>query len=250
MRLHAGSMGWGKRLLARGVFRIGTVLLVSLSMAAPAVASDTEPADYVVARVAHSSAGFGLRIADGVAIAIFAACTEDEFQRDRCPQFPLEGNTLIYAFGEGDVGTTVWMDSSAAAFAEVVGKITDGIPGRIVPAIGIAFPDDGRSGGFGHSTFTEASFFGGQTGPNGFDLEYFVVSRIGFEVGEATVESPGSNPNGDGIWTEVSFSGYFVFEGRLTRDGCKDAFWQAATRADGSGFKNQGDCVQFTLTDH
>ncbi len=42
--------------------------------------------------------------------------------------------------------------------------------------------------------------------------------------------------------------GFFVIEGRLSKDGCKDGGWQTVTRADGTGFVNQGDCVQFTLT--
>jgi hypothetical protein len=42
--------------------------------------------------------------------------------------------------------------------------------------------------------------------------------------------------------------GFFVIEGRLSKDGCKDGGWQMVTRADGTGFVNQGDCVQFTLT--
>jgi hypothetical protein len=32
------------------------------------------------------------------------------------------------------------------------------------------------------------------------------------------------------------------------KDGCKDGGWQTLTRADGSPFKNQGDCVSYTNT--
>ena len=31
-------------------------------------------------------------------------------------------------------------------------------------------------------------------------------------------------------------------------DDCKDGGWQNATRADGSAFKNQGDCMQYVNT--
>jgi hypothetical protein len=33
-----------------------------------------------------------------------------------------------------------------------------------------------------------------------------------------------------------------------TKDSCKKGGWAALTRADGSGFKNQGDCVQYMNT--
>jgi hypothetical protein len=33
-----------------------------------------------------------------------------------------------------------------------------------------------------------------------------------------------------------------------TKDQCKDGGWQNVTRADGSAFKNQGDCVSYVNT--
>ncbi len=33
-----------------------------------------------------------------------------------------------------------------------------------------------------------------------------------------------------------------------TRDTCKNSGWQEARRADGSTFKNQGDCVSYVMT--
>ena len=32
------------------------------------------------------------------------------------------------------------------------------------------------------------------------------------------------------------------------RDACKNGGWQTLTRADGSSFKNQGDCIQYVNT--
>lgn len=34
----------------------------------------------------------------------------------------------------------------------------------------------------------------------------------------------------------------------VAKDGCKKGGWQSLTRADGSPFKNQGDCIQYTNT--
>ncbi len=33
-----------------------------------------------------------------------------------------------------------------------------------------------------------------------------------------------------------------------SKDDCKNGGWQTVTRADGSGFKNQGDCIQYVNT--
>jgi hypothetical protein len=35
---------------------------------------------------------------------------------------------------------------------------------------------------------------------------------------------------------------------RFNKDACKKGGWQGLSRADGSGFKNQGDCIQYTNT--
>jgi hypothetical protein len=34
----------------------------------------------------------------------------------------------------------------------------------------------------------------------------------------------------------------------LSMDDCKNGGWQTLARADGSGFKNQGDCIQYVNT--
>jgi PEP-CTERM motif len=42
---------------------------------------------------------------------------------------------------------------------------------------------------------------------NGIDLQGFQIGSIGLHVDSLTISSPGSNPNGDGIWTDVFFEG-------------------------------------------
>lgn len=50
-------------------------------------------------------------------------------------------------------------------------------------------------------------------------------------------------------WTDfapaVQFTAYTV---AANKDGCKDGGWQSLSRADGSSFKNQGDCIQYANT--
>lgn len=51
---------------------------------------------------------------------------------------------------------------------------------------------------------------------------------------------------GDGVNTVTyDFEPYAVAQ---TRDDCKNGGWQSMRRADGSGFKNQGDCIQYVNT--
>jgi hypothetical protein len=53
----------------------------------------------------------------------------------------------------------------------------------------------------------------------------------------------------DTNWTDfspaVQFNAYTV---ATNKDGCKGDGWQALSRADGSPFKNQGDCIQYANT--
>lgn len=43
--------------------------------------------------------------------------------------------------------------------------------------------------------------------PNGFGLAGYQIDSISVVFNQLSVNSPGSNPNGDGIWTDVSFIG-------------------------------------------
>lgn len=201
---------------------------------------------YVIARLEHRGSG-GTRAVDVLAGAILAACSHEEYQADRCPRFPVPDQHLVFEFGNDAAGTTIWYDSEDPRFVEASEKFTDGLQGFVDRAIG-AVRADGTLSFYGGSIRSEAEVFGSQAGPNGFDLEFFSLTRIGFEVVSVSVESPGHDPNGDGIWTSISYSGFFVLEGRLTKDGCKNGGWASVSRGDGSGFGNQGDCIQFVRT--
>ena len=60
------------------------------------------------------------------------------------------------------------------------------------------------------------------------------------------------NPSYDIEADLVSFNGQaYDFEPYAvasSKDDCKKDGWQTAKRADGSSFKNQGDCIQYTNT--
>ena len=63
----------------------------------------------------------------------------------------------------------------------------------------------------------------------------------------------GSNNPGYDVYTDlVNFNGtIYDFEPYVvasSKDDCKDGGWETARRADGSSFKNQGDCVSYANT--
>jgi len=72
-----------------------------------------------------------------------------------------------------------------------------------------------------------------------------VVLGFGVNIGS---NNPGYNVETDLVnfnGTKYDFEPYAVAH---NKDDCKDGGWQTAKRADGSSFKNQGDCVSYTNT--
>jgi hypothetical protein len=72
-----------------------------------------------------------------------------------------------------------------------------------------------------------------------------VVTAFGVNVGTY-------NPSYDVEVDLVSFNGtaydFEVTNEPVSKDACKNGGWQSLTRADGSVFTNQGDCVQYVTT--
>jgi len=60
-------------------------------------------------------------------------------------------------------------------------------------------------GGAGTSTYPPESLVFADTTLNGIDLEGSVIESITFSIEEFTLDSPGSNPNGNGIWTDHNY---------------------------------------------
>jgi hypothetical protein len=75
--------------------------------------------------------------------------------------------------------------------------------------------------------------------PNAVTLAFGV--NVGTYNPGYLVETDGVNFNG----TTYDFE--FANE-PTSADQCKNGGWQSLTRADGSAFKNQGDCIQYANT--
>jgi len=137
-------------------------------------------------------------------------------------------------------GTTIWTDTSSPNFAVIVNELTNGEPGLIswsleAPITGV---------GVGIVAVTERDLLGDQVGPSGVDLAGYTIDRIGLRADSLSFDSPGSDPNGDGIWTDFAVRATFLFEGRIaSEDVCKNGGWRSLHSPDGR-FHNQGQCIR------
>jgi hypothetical protein len=221
----------GASALAPGAFTTATT--------GTARASSNAPADYVVA-------SFPVDEGTGGTAAVFPY-----MQAELClppPPAPIGfepcdflPNLLISPL----VATgTIWTDGSDPYFNNIVSEITNGVSGLIEA-------EDRASTGVFRSVYgrSEPQFFDDQVGPSGVDLAGYTIDRIGFRVDAITIDSPGSDPNGDGIWTDFSLRGAFVFEGRIASVGaCKNGGWRSLHGPGGSSFKNEGQCIRLVNT--
>ena len=205
-------------------------------------AASHAPADYVVA-------SFPVELAPGGGIrAVFTYMEAElclppppspEFGYEDCAYLP---NLLISPLAVN--GTTIWTDGSTPYFDNIVSEITNGVSGQIEAEVTIPSLLFGLI-----YARTEPQFFGGQVGPGGVDLAGYTIDRIGFRVDEITIDSPGRDPNGDGIWTDFSIRGAFLFEGTIaSSEACMRGGWQSLRGPGGSSFMSQGQCIQFVKT--
>jgi hypothetical protein len=110
----------------------------------------------------------------------------------------------------GDVGHTFSINqSNDPDFATFVTQVTDGVPdlfGHTLHILNVTL---------GISPMTELQFFDSlPPGNNGVDLGGFAIDHVSLRFDSLEFVSPGSDPNGDGIWTEGSFSATFSVYGQ------------------------------------
>jgi len=72
-----------------------------------------------------------------------------------------------------------------------------------------------------------------------------VVAGFGVNIGS---NNPGYDVETDLFQFNDTIYDFEPFRAATTEDDCKDDGWMTATRADGSSFKNQGDCVSYVNT--
>jgi hypothetical protein len=219
--------------LVLALLAFSTAATVGLASASP----PPQPSDYTLAEVPFHTAGGDAVVGTELRILF---CIDNDSQH--CSTHPLESLTFP-AVTLASAGSTIWADSSGPGLNNVIAELTDG--GLDL----LGFLARVNVSGPGWTIQGEPDFFGAQVGPSGIDLSGYAIHRIGFRVDAVSIDSPGEDPNGDGVWTDFSLSGAFVFEGTISSSAaCKDDGWQSLRGPDGTTFENQGRCVQFATT--
>jgi hypothetical protein len=107
-----------------------------------------------------------------------------------------------------ETGSHIVLTRSSPGFTSVEDLLTNGVDDLLI--VGLDEPCGG-----GWSLGPESNFYedrvAGSAPP---DLQGFSIERVTVEIDVASFESPGTNPNGDGIWTDVTIQGRVVIEGR------------------------------------
>jgi hypothetical protein len=120
-------------------------------------------------------------------------------------------NTIFgqFTFHTSDVGSTFSIDqSSDPGFISFLARATNGTPNTLAETFYVGGNQSGKE-------VTEPIFYTGfpYGGNNGLDLGGFQIQRIDLTLNSLAFSSPGSNPNGDGIWTDYGWSATVSFIG-------------------------------------
>jgi len=115
---------------------------------------------------------------------------------------PLFGGTSITS---ADVGRTFTVTQDTDPnFNNFAALLTDGKPDKVTLSLGSGSLD--RAGLF---LSKSGRLFGGDT-----DLFGNTINSVSLRLNSLTLDTPGTNPNNDGIWTDFSFDGTVTVDGQ------------------------------------
>jgi len=105
-----------------------------------------------------------------------------------------------YLFQRGDIGDSLTVDSSnCAAWDSLTARLTNGVSNAMILRYRMS-PD----GSLTSTARGEDSFFeGGLDGSLDPDFVGYQLTRLVYHFEHFRLTSPGSNPNGDGLWTDL-----------------------------------------------
>ena len=109
-----------------------------------------------------------------------------------------------YSFTTSDIGSTfVLTAADDPDFTPLVTLMTDGLSNRVgyVMAWTPIGPDYG-----GNADYESVVFAGSPFMTNGIDLQGTVIDSFALHINDLNLDSPGSDPNGQGNWTDFRFS--------------------------------------------
>jgi len=113
-------------------------------------------------------------------------------------------------FTPADVGKTVTVtETTDPEFNAVAAVLTNGVNDPLY------FQALGHPGGGGpFDERTEAfSFFGDSSGANGIDFNDYIIQCISLRINSLTLDTPGQDPVGNGIWTDYSINYSLLVKG-------------------------------------
>ena len=110
-----------------------------------------------------------------------------------------------------DIGTVRVANSATDPdFDAVVALLTNGVNDLVTRSIVL---QPGNLGGTGGTP--ETFYFGAGPGTNGIDLEGFNIESLSVRIDDFLLDSPGSDPNGNGIWTDYLLALTLIIHGSL-----------------------------------
>lgn len=124
---------------------------------------------------------------------------------DCCPDYRLFED---FSFGLGDAGKSVQIggDRSDADFSSFRQLLTDGESNEMEVA--------SRKVGISASHGNEALLQPANGAPLQPDLQGHTITHFILFVDEVAIDSPGTDPNGDGVWTDSTFRWHLEVHGR------------------------------------
>ncbi len=103
-----------------------------------------------------------------------------------------------------DVGTTFQLTAAnTIGWSNFTAKLTDGVDEYIFNTLA----------NHGSGAIPESLVFGLLSGASGPDLAGYSITRLDLALSSFSIQSPGQNPNGDGVWTDFSFGGTLAVYG-------------------------------------
>ena len=118
-----------------------------------------------------------------------------------------------YAFTRLDIGSVFYLTAAEDPdFTQLAANLVNGQPDRIgwVTAYVPIAPDNGGTQNYEAGILAGSPFL-----TNGIDLQGTVIDRFSLVVNDLNLDSPGSDPNGQGNWTDLRFSVTLSIEGHV-----------------------------------
>ena len=120
-----------------------------------------------------------------------------------------------YAFTSNDVGSVFYLTAAEDAdFTQLAANLVNGQADRI----GYIMDDDPIPVGADYhytQNYEDYMLAGSLYLTNGIDLQGTVIDRFSLVINDLYLDSPGSDPNGDGNWTDLRFSVTLYIEGHV-----------------------------------